>query len=163
MPSYSCNETLPGHHPSCFYLSRDMTKPTKWLCAQRRLSLGSRPVWSVFAVHMKKASVLSYPLSAQRSLWSDWADTQADQSLRWAHTHFVSFVMSWHISSFHVVLFQTIYDYCSVLDASNSRMSEKASTEVIYIYIEYWPHSHEIRCMFCDCFWTCLILHYVKE
>ena len=25
---------------------------------------------------------------------SDWADAQADLSLRWAHTHFVGFVMS---------------------------------------------------------------------
>ena len=49
----------------------------------------------VFAVCMKKAWVLSYPLSAQRSLWSDWADAQADLSLRWAHTHVVGFVMSW--------------------------------------------------------------------
>ena len=24
----------------------------------------------------------------------DWADAQADLSLRWAHTHFVGFVMS---------------------------------------------------------------------
>ena len=30
----------------------------------------------------------------QRSLWSDWVDAQADLNLRWAHTHFVSFVMS---------------------------------------------------------------------
>ena len=52
----------------------------------------------VFAVHMKKAWVLSYPLSAQRRLWSDWADAQADLSLRWAHTHFVGFVTSWLIS-----------------------------------------------------------------
>ena len=36
----------------------------------------------VFAVRMKKAWVLSYPLSAQRRLWSDWADAQADLSLR---------------------------------------------------------------------------------
>ena len=50
----------------------------------------------VFAVRMKKAWVLSYPLSAQRRLirlggcpgWS---------SLRWAHSHFVGFVMSWFI------------------------------------------------------------------
>ena len=49
----------------------------------------------VFAVRMKKAWVLSYPLSAQRSLWSDRADAQADLSLRWAHSHFVGFVMSW--------------------------------------------------------------------
>ena len=51
----------------------------------------------VFAVRMKKAWVLSYPLSAQRRLWSDWADAQADLSLLWAHSHFVGFVMSWLI------------------------------------------------------------------
>ena len=42
----------------------------------------------VFAVRMKKAWVLSYPMSAQRRLWSDWADVQADLSLRWAHRSF---------------------------------------------------------------------------
>ena len=47
----------------------------------------------VFAVRMKKAWVLSYPLCAQRRLWSDWADAQADLSLRWAHCHFVGFDM----------------------------------------------------------------------
>ena len=46
----------------------------------------------VFAVRIKKVCVLSYPLSAQRRLWSDWADAQADLSLRWAHSHFVGFV-----------------------------------------------------------------------
>ena len=45
----------------------------------------------VFAVRMKKAWVLSYPLSAQRRLWSDWADAQADLSLRWAHMPFCWF------------------------------------------------------------------------
>ena len=48
----------------------------------------------VFTVRMKKPWVLSYPLSAQQRLWSDLADAQADLSLRWAHTHFVGFVMS---------------------------------------------------------------------
>ena len=43
----------------------------------------------VFAVCMKKAWVLSYPLR----LWSDLADAQADLSLHWAHSHFVGFVM----------------------------------------------------------------------
>ena len=46
----------------------------------------------VFAVRMKKALVLSYPLSAQWRLWSDWEDAQADLSLRWAYAHFVGFV-----------------------------------------------------------------------
>ena len=77
-----------------------MTKPTKWHCAQwRQISLGIHPVWSVFAVHMKKAWV-SYPLSAQWRLirlgrcpgWSEsWADVQADLSLRWAHMPFCRF------------------------------------------------------------------------
>ena len=49
----------------------------------------------VFAVRMRKYWVLSYPLSAQRRRWSDLVDTQAELSLRWAHTHFVGFVMSW--------------------------------------------------------------------
>ena len=39
----------------------------------------------VFAVCMKKAWVLSYPLGTQRRCWSDWADAQADLSLRRAH------------------------------------------------------------------------------
>ena len=47
----------------------------------------------VFAVRMKKAWDLSYPLSTQRRLWLDRADDQADLSLRWAHSHFVSFIM----------------------------------------------------------------------
>ena len=45
----------------------------------------------VFAVRMKKTWVLSYPLSAQRRLWSDWVDAQADLSLRWAHMPFCCF------------------------------------------------------------------------
>ena len=56
---------------------------------------GHRPsLIRVFAVRMKTAWVLSCPLNAQRRLWSDWAEAQADLSLRWAHTHFVDFVMS---------------------------------------------------------------------
>ena len=47
----------------------------------------------VFAVCMKKAWVLSYTLSVRRRLRSAWADAQADLSLRWAHSHFVGFVM----------------------------------------------------------------------
>ena len=60
--------------------------------AKTQISLGIRPVWSVFAVRMNKAWVLSYPLSAQQRLWSDWADAKADLSLRWVHNHIVGFV-----------------------------------------------------------------------
>ena len=62
------------------HLSHDMTNQQS-IC----------PVWSVFAVRMKNAWVLSYPLSAQRRLW---ASAQSDLSLRWAHRYFAGFVMS---------------------------------------------------------------------
>ena len=42
---------------------------------------------------MKKPWVLSCQWSAQRRLWSDWADAKVDPSLRWVHSHFVGFVM----------------------------------------------------------------------
>ena len=76
-------------------MSHDITKPTKWVCHQRRLRSPGHPpsLIRVFTVRMKKAWVLRYPLSTQRRLWSDWADAQADLSLRWEHTHFVGFVM----------------------------------------------------------------------
>ena len=74
-------------------VSCSMTKPTKWqVCpAKIQISLGIRPVWSVFAVCLKQPWVLSYPLSAQRRLWSDWADAQADLSLCWVHLSFYWF------------------------------------------------------------------------
>ena len=85
-------------------MSNDMTKPTNWLCTQRtQISLCIRPVWSVFAVRMKKAWVLSDPLSAQRRLirlggcpgWSEsslgaqslcWFCHNAAQIYRWCST-----------------------------------------------------------------------------
>ena len=45
----------------------------------------------VCAVHLKQKWVLSYPLSAQRRLWSDWADAQADLSLHSAQRSFCWF------------------------------------------------------------------------
>ena len=45
----------------------------------------------VFALRLKKAWVLGYLSSAQWRLWSDWADAQADLSLRWAHMPFCWF------------------------------------------------------------------------
>ena len=45
----------------------------------------------VVAVRMKKAWVLSYPVSAQRRLRSAWAWAQAALSLRWAHMPFCLF------------------------------------------------------------------------
>ena len=62
----------------------------------------------IFAVRMKKAWVLSYPLSAQRILWIYRADAWADLSRACL---FVSFVMGWLICIFKVVLFN-YYAFC---------------------------------------------------
>ena len=78
-------------------MSRDMTKHQQSDRAPSEDSdqPGHPPSLNwVLAVSMKKAWVLSYPWRAQQRLWSDWADAQADLSLRWAHSHFVGFVMS---------------------------------------------------------------------
>ena len=74
-----------------------MTKPTKWHVrpAKTQISLGICPVWSetslsawrstgAFATHIIDL--------AHSEDWSDWADAQADLSLRWAHSHFAGFV-----------------------------------------------------------------------
>ena len=75
------------------HLNHLMTKPAKWpLCpAKTQISKCVRPVWSVFTVHMTTPYVLSYLLSTQQRLWSDWMDVQADLSLRWAHMPFCWF------------------------------------------------------------------------
>ena len=49
---------------------------------------------------------------------SDWADAQADLSLRWAHTHFVGFVMPRLIL---FALWQIIYSLTSLFDLINVR------------------------------------------
>ena len=79
-------------------MSRDMTKPTKWVCTQRRFRSAWASAQSDQFPH-EESLALSYPLSAQQRFWSDWADAQADQSLRWAHSHFVGFDMLLLISS----------------------------------------------------------------
>ena len=74
-------------------MSRSTTKPTKWHVpsAKTQNSLGSRPVWSVFAVRLKTHWVFSYTLNAQRRLWAVWANAQAHLSLRRAHMSFCWF------------------------------------------------------------------------
>ena len=74
-----------------------MTKPTKWLCAQRRL----RSVWASAQSDQTLRCALNGLLrgpklssSGQRRLWSYWGDAQADLSIHWAHSHFFAFIMS---------------------------------------------------------------------
>ena len=62
---------------------RNMTKLTKWVCAQWGLSI--RPVWS------ESLLCIQWTAKDPRFLRSD---PQAEMSLHWAHTQFVGFVMS---------------------------------------------------------------------
>ena len=80
------------------YMSRLMTKPTKLHLrpANTQISLGIRPVWSESSLSTwRKLGSLacSYPLNAQRRLWSDWADAQTDLIL--ARRTFILLVLSW--------------------------------------------------------------------
>ena len=69
-------------------MSLCMTKPTKWRAPSEYSDQPEHPpsLIRVFAVRLKKALVLGYHLSAQRRLWSDWADAGRTG-------HFVGFFM----------------------------------------------------------------------
>ena len=72
-----------------------MTKPTKWHVrpAKTQVSLGIRPVWleSSLSAWGKLGSLATH--WAHSEDWSVWAVAQADLSVCWVHSHFVSFVM----------------------------------------------------------------------
>ena len=77
------------------HLSLIMTKPAKWhlRSADTQISLGIHPDWSVFAVRMKKAWYLSYPLRAQWRLirlggCPGWSES-------WLAAHVILLVLSW--------------------------------------------------------------------
>ena len=91
-PWFSLKERALKHNPS-----RIMTKPTKWHVrpAKTQISLGFRPVWSESLLYTQWVATDPSFLHADSEDWSVWVDAHADLSLRWAHTHFVGFVISW--------------------------------------------------------------------
>ena len=70
-----------------------MTKPTMWVVcpAKTQISLGIHSVWSESSLSTwrKLGSLATH--WAHSEDWSDWADAQADLSLRWAHMPFCWF------------------------------------------------------------------------
>ena len=88
------------HLPLCL----TCTRATAWqnqqndMCAQQRLrsggcSLGIRPVWSessLCALRIAQEGP-NASLCGQRRPWLEWANAQADLSLRWAHRSFCWF------------------------------------------------------------------------
>ena len=81
--------------PEGIYISRLMTKSTKWHVrpAKTQISLGIRPVRSRSSLSRWRNLGSLATQWAHSEDWSDWVDAQADPSLRWAHSHFVGFVM----------------------------------------------------------------------
>ena len=75
-------------------MSHNMTKPTKWGCAQWRLKsawASTQSDQSLRCLHEESLSPY-LPIERKRRHCSDRADAQADLSLCWAHTQFVGFV-----------------------------------------------------------------------
>ena len=62
--------------------------------AKTQISLGIRPVSSESSLCAQWVAKDPSFVHADNEDWSDWADAQADLSLRWAHSHIVGFVMS---------------------------------------------------------------------
>ena len=74
------------------YMSHLMTKPTKWMCfQQRQINLGICPVWSESFLFTQWIAKDPSFLHADSKDWLNWAEAQAELSLRWAHMPFCWF------------------------------------------------------------------------
>ena len=115
--------------------------------AKTQISLGIRPVWSESSLWAQWVAKDPSFLHADSEECSDWADVQADMSLRWAHSHIVGFVTMrliylsilslsatgtlWSMtdcffpSSFHSIIFILKY-------------MQKATSSTIYRIFQYW-------------------------
>ena len=135
-------------------MSRIVTKPTKWHVrpAKTQIRLGIR----VFIVRMKKAKVLSYPLSAQRRLWSDWADAQAHLSLHWAHMPFCWFcheaaqMYCWNLLKCTAVT----YGAFSILSSITIKLKLDGECTQEYFLTSVWLEWTTAKIYCYDTFWT---------
>ena len=96
-------------------LSCNMTKPTKWpVCpVKTQISRGIRPVWSESSLCTQWVAKDPRFLHADSEDWSDWADAQADLSLRWAHRSFCWFC---HEAA-HLSIYGDSYYPCNTVDS----------------------------------------------
>ena len=72
------------------FLEPPHDKTNKWHMrpAKTQISLGIRPVWSEYSLCAQWLAKDPSFLHTDSEDWSDWADAQADLSLRWAHMPF---------------------------------------------------------------------------
>ena len=104
--------------------------------AKTQISLGIRPVWSESSLCAQWVPKDPSFLHADSEDWSDWADAQADLSLRWAHNHTVGFVMrrlifisfqtgKIQVTSQQMHLFQVYYIWTSSRENLSLRYSDQ--------------------------------------
>ena len=114
-------------HKTSFLMitSHNMTKQTKWLCAQQRL----RSVWAPAQSSLCTQWVAKDPsfLHADSKDWSDWTDAQAESSLG---TH--SFCRFCHV----VVHIWSIFNHFAGLYRLTLHINLKGHERVIFCVIE---------------------------
>ena len=95
----------PGH---------DKTNKVTVCPAKTQISLGIRPVWSVFAVSMKKAWVLCYPLSAQPRL------IRLGECPGWPESSLGAQSLCWfcHVTAHLLLYYWFELDYCIQISRS---------------------------------------------
>ena len=97
----------------CYEPRHDKINKVSVRPAKTQISLGIRPVWSESSLSTWRKLGFLATHWAHSEDWSDCADTQADLILRWAHTHFVRFVMSrllhWNILYSHSKAYHNLY------------------------------------------------------
>ena len=82
---------------------RDKTNKVSVRPPKTQINLGIRPVWSESSLSAwRKLGPLATHWAHSED-WSEWADAQADLSLRWAHSHIVGFVTRRLIYAFNPV------------------------------------------------------------
>ena len=79
-------------------------------------------------------------------LWSDWADAQAELSLRWAHSHFVGFVTS-RLRCLFVGTWCTPADHLVELQLDNEKFQEDSNFkyQLKVILIPVGPELHTLH------------------
>ena len=88
---------------------------------------------------MKKPWVLSYPLSAQQRLWSDWVDAQADLSLRWVHRHFLSCCGSFLAIFFPYFSRLEFLQICYILFFADCKSDKMLADTTLHLLKGYGP------------------------
>ena len=91
---------------SVVHLSRDMTKPAKWVCAQRRRRSAWVSAQSDQSLRYPQEETLGPQLPIKRTakILIRLCECPGSFSLRWAHSHFVGFVMRRLIYIFHLLV-----------------------------------------------------------